>query len=364
MYKLTNYENDIYSQFGEDGIISQIFMEIGTSSPPTCVEFGAGDGVTCSNTAMLWRNNGWEATLIESNEGEYAKLCDNAKSLNVLPLLRHVRSKGEDSLDVLAPGEHDLVVIDVDGDDYWIWKYMESRHRVVCIEFNPTVPPHLSLYQTEGASESMGFGASLAAFDGLALEKGYKFVGATYCNAFFVRDDLAAPFLDYDCNRYSFSTSKDYSYLITDFLGNAVAVGRSLPWGTRIPYAGPRIEGDVVETLEPTRHTMINYITGSEQAIMDDYEERCGNILRWVNGTWVNGPQKNWPNIANPEVSGAREVLKSFLSDPNYPFPICIALSHVSNRRDVRWIQYVAKEHNWSCHREGSVLVLLRRPST
>ena len=38
-----------------------------------------------------------------------------------------------------VPVDVDLVVIDVDGQDYWIWKALEAKPRVVEIEFNTTL---------------------------------------------------------------------------------------------------------------------------------------------------------------------------------------------------------------------------------
>ena len=55
---LSLYEKSLYSQNGEDGVLAKLFQIIPTESK-FCVEFGAFDGVTGSNTYLL-RLQGWE----------------------------------------------------------------------------------------------------------------------------------------------------------------------------------------------------------------------------------------------------------------------------------------------------------------
>ena len=64
------YSNNITSQFGEDGIIKEIFNRIGTKYK-ICVELGAWDGKHFSNTWNLWFNNEWHAILIEADKNKF-----------------------------------------------------------------------------------------------------------------------------------------------------------------------------------------------------------------------------------------------------------------------------------------------------
>ena len=66
---------NVYSQFGEDGLIEATLEKIG---PVTkwCFEFGAADGTFFSNTKRLWEN-GWNAVLIESDAEQYKKLAES-----------------------------------------------------------------------------------------------------------------------------------------------------------------------------------------------------------------------------------------------------------------------------------------------
>ena len=55
------------------------------------------------------------------------------------------------------PSDFDLLVVDVDGCDYWIWKRLENyRPRVVVIEINSTMPPSLHFVQKNDARIFMG----------------------------------------------------------------------------------------------------------------------------------------------------------------------------------------------------------------
>lgn len=51
---LKSFARNEYSQYGEDGIIEEIFRRIGPNELNNfCCEFGAWDGVHLSNTASL-----------------------------------------------------------------------------------------------------------------------------------------------------------------------------------------------------------------------------------------------------------------------------------------------------------------------
>ena len=79
-------------------------------------------------------------------------------------------------------GEIDLLCIDIDNNDYWVWKAIDVIWpRVVVIEYNCSLRPPLSLVvpYNENARWSGGnyFGASLSALVSLGRAKGYRIVG-------------------------------------------------------------------------------------------------------------------------------------------------------------------------------------------
>ena len=92
----------------------------------------------------------------------------------------------------------DLLSIDIDGNDYYIWETISCiQPRVVIVEYNATVPPTIDFCQKYNAKKIWDgtdcFGASLKTLEKLGRKKGYKLVGTCLAgvNAFFVREDIA-----------------------------------------------------------------------------------------------------------------------------------------------------------------------------
>jgi hypothetical protein len=194
---LTLFEMSVFSQNGEDGVLQEIFQRIAASTR-FFVEIGS--SVNESNCLLLADAFGWRGFILEADDGEYRGLSTkyaNSASVRVVQAL--VQPENVDRL--LAnggvPAEFDLLSIDVDGNDYWIWHDLEDfRPRVVVIEYNSSLPSHRNLVQTfDPASQpnlTDTFGASLKALCRLARRKGYGLVHADLSgtNAFFVREDI------------------------------------------------------------------------------------------------------------------------------------------------------------------------------
>ncbi|MCT4553435.1 MAG: hypothetical protein N4A53_02000 [Pelagimonas sp.] len=191
-----------YSQNDEDGILQEIFQRIGTTSR-RFVEFGVGNGLECNSLFLLMQ--GWQGGWMEARKDHISAIAQShqtylaAGQLQLLNTL--VTPDTIDSLlDQLAPDRDlDLLSIDVDFHDYWIWKAVQAhRPRVVMIEYNASWPPPVSVTvpYVPGVkwSGSNYFGASLEALAKLGRDKGYLLVGCCFAgvNAFFVRQDLCA----------------------------------------------------------------------------------------------------------------------------------------------------------------------------
>jgi hypothetical protein len=188
--ELKKYENIITSQWGEDGIIDEIFNRIGEANK-TCVEFGAWNGKHLSNCWNLWHNKGWKSILIEGEEDRVADLKKDLTNFpNVTPVLRFVEIEGKNSLDsildeISQTERIDLISIDIDSDDYAIFESLKRKPRVVIIEYNPTIPPHIDLIQRQG----WNLGNSVSSTYKLAVKKGYKLAYLTYTNLILVAED-------------------------------------------------------------------------------------------------------------------------------------------------------------------------------
>jgi len=237
--KLSDYASDVTSQFGENGVTSHLLDVIGERHR-VCVEFGAGDGLSCSNTAHLWRDQGWKALLVEPDANRYEQLVANTAGYDVITKRAFVTPTGPNSITAMLGEEGisgvDFLSLDVDGDDRQILEALECRPRIICAETNPTVPPHLEIYQTTLGDT---FGASLLAMIRTAAKKNYTFVGATYCNAFFVVAEEAEPFADYETDPAVLFGPGNFTYMVTDFYGRTTLCGQALPWEAKEPYVMP-----------------------------------------------------------------------------------------------------------------------------
>jgi len=190
---LLEHKRDVFSQTGEDGIIAKI-LEVIPENDKWCVEFGAWDGMYLTNTRNLIESQGYSAVLIEADKHKFQNLQKNyAQKDNVITICRFVGFTKEDNLDHIlsatpVPLNFDLLSIDIDGNDYYIWKSIAKyRPKVVVIEFNPTIPTPIGFVQP--ANPSLNQGASLLALVELAKEKGYELVSVLPFNAFFVKQE-------------------------------------------------------------------------------------------------------------------------------------------------------------------------------
>jgi hypothetical protein len=201
----------VFSQADEDGILLYIFSIIGTINK-RCVEIGAGKGVEC-NTANLIINHGWYGLLIDGDKTNIKKgrkyYKTNPHTSLFPPVLEHAWITRENVNQVLESqdfkGEIDLLSIDVDGIDYWIWEAIDIvTPRVVAIEYQDIIGPEKALTipyienfnatkypMTNGMPNYCG--ASLPAMVKLAKKKGYRLVGCNRYgyNAFFIKNSLA-----------------------------------------------------------------------------------------------------------------------------------------------------------------------------
>jgi hypothetical protein len=195
---LAVYAKNVTSQDGEDGIIEHIFSVIGATNR-YCLELGALNGTHHSNTHTLIRDHGWSGLMIEAEEIYFNKLkALYADSPQVVCKNAFVSFEGENSLNVLCkdanlPQDFDLLVLDIDGADYHLWESLtEFKPRLVCIEFNQTIPNEVEFIQSRNMAINQG--SSLRSIAKLAEQKGYALVGTTTCNAFFVQGQLFSKF--------------------------------------------------------------------------------------------------------------------------------------------------------------------------
>jgi hypothetical protein len=191
MKPLLSYARNVTSQAGEDGVLYELFNRIGIQNK-WCCEFGAWDGKHLSNTWLWVEKSEWYSVQIEGGGKKFVELQYRYKDNPKVFCLNDFVTK-ENSLDTLlsktpCPKDLDFLVIDIDGNDYWIWKWLtEYRPRVLLIEFNSTMPPELHFVQEY--NPKVWIGSSLRSLVALGKEKGYELVAALGGNAVFVRQE-------------------------------------------------------------------------------------------------------------------------------------------------------------------------------
>ena len=197
---LNRFEHRAFSQDGSDGILAEIFRRIGEGDR-YFVEFGVGNGLE-NNTALLL-SQGWKGLWIDGDREQVATarttFAAELSSGQLTLLNEFITAENIEQLFQAAgvPGEPTLISIDIDGNDYWVWKAIEQyRPRVFELEYNAVYPPGarwvMEYNPTHVWGQNSYHGASLESLFELGREKGYTLVACSLggINAYFVRDDL------------------------------------------------------------------------------------------------------------------------------------------------------------------------------
>jgi methyltransferase FkbM-like protein len=210
-HKIVPYQNiraagfRAYSQFEEDGIILYVLAMIGFKSRRV-VEMCCGSGIECMATNLIL-NHGFEGLLFDGDNGnvERANAFFRAKKDCLLqsPTVNRAWVTAENVNSLLTDnncgGEIDLLSLDVDGNEYWIWKAINTiqprlvvveTHNIISEDKRLTVPYRPDFDYHKSSSEDFR-SASLLAMVNIGRERGYRLIGAHRhgFNAFFLRND-------------------------------------------------------------------------------------------------------------------------------------------------------------------------------
>lgn len=212
-YQLHGSQNDkitlssagysVFSQFEEDGLILFILAVIGMKSE-RFIEIGSDDGLN-SNCANLALNFGWPGLFIDGNRrsvsrGQYFyKRYPNPFGDKPVFHAGKVTRENINSIVESAGyvGEIDVLSIDIDGNDYWIWDALTVVNpRIVIIETHiiygdkDIIVPYDPDYSFPGRHPQY-HGASPVAMIKLGNRKGYRLIGANKLgfNFIFLRND-------------------------------------------------------------------------------------------------------------------------------------------------------------------------------
>jgi hypothetical protein len=195
-------EFSVFSQWGDDGII-EFLVQYLKIEQKTFIEFGV-ESYLEANTRFLLVNNNWKGLIMDGSEKNIAYVREDEISwkydLTAIPVF-----VTKENINYLISengfgGEIGLLHIDIDGNDYWIWKKISCISPIIVIvEYNSifgcekpwSIPYDEKFYRTNYHHSNLFYGASLLSLCDLAAEKGYYFVGCNSSgnNAYFIRKD-------------------------------------------------------------------------------------------------------------------------------------------------------------------------------
>ena len=187
----------VFSQNGEDGIIYDLVRFL--KPTPYFVSIGGGEGWS-SNTRLWWEVFGWSGVIFEADLTTFNELSLRQKRRKRVTAA-HATVKPETVNALLesnnVPEEFGILDIDIDGQDYWVWKALSEKWRphIICCEYNSDFGNEdlvVEKQDNDVAEMTSTWGASIRALEALGREKGYDLVYAemTGLNAFFLRSDL------------------------------------------------------------------------------------------------------------------------------------------------------------------------------
>ena len=199
---IQDVEFSVFSQFGDDGIIQWLIQNLDIPNK-TFIEFGVED-FSESNSRFLMMNDNWSGFVMDGSELNI-KILKSSYYYWKYNLACKAVFVTKDNINNLIKEqkfqrEVGLLHIDIDGNDYHIWKEIDVIEPIIVIvEFNGVFGKDrpLSIIYDENFIRSSAhysnllFGSSIKSLYELALEKGYSFIGCNSGgnNAYFVRND-------------------------------------------------------------------------------------------------------------------------------------------------------------------------------
>jgi hypothetical protein len=206
---LADAEFRVTSQYGDDGIIEWIVQRL-PGIHPSFVEFGV-ETFAEANMRFLLRNRNWRGLVMDGSRAAMQLLRSQTihwmHDLVAVDAFVTVENINYLIVDNGFGGELGVLSIDIDGNDYWVLDAISCVHPAVIVaEINGafgdlhavTVPYDPAFERMTQHHSGQYFGASVRAMIDLCADKGYTFLGTNSAgvNAFFVRNDVAAPLVE------------------------------------------------------------------------------------------------------------------------------------------------------------------------
>ena len=194
-------DKSVNSQGGEGVVLEKITQELNILKGHI-VDIGSWDGIRHSNVRNLLIK-GWHGLLIEGDTGKVENSIYHYKGYdNINHHNSFVDLDNNNINNILKkfnyPNDFDILNLDIDSFDFWVWKSLISKPKIVCIEHNgniikddKTIP-----YSKDWkySHEYDNYGASAKALFRLGIAKGYDLISASKWNLIFLDNKYSQNF--------------------------------------------------------------------------------------------------------------------------------------------------------------------------
>jgi len=245
--RLCDYEFKIFSQWGDDGIISHIINNVDVKNK-TFIEFGVEDFYE-SNCRYILQSKNWSGFILDGSKKNISKIYNSyfvwKYNLNAKSVFLTTDNINESLSESDFDKDLGILSIDIDGNDYFIFESISYyRPRILIMEYNAcfgkqpvSIPYNKNYIRNEAHSSNLFFGCSLSACCHLARIKGYIFIGSNSAanNAYFLREDVfndkfenADPDLEFRKSSFREGRNNNGSLSLNSFEKNALIL-KGLP---------------------------------------------------------------------------------------------------------------------------------------
>ena len=193
----------VFSQWGEDGLLQYLVSNVKFCNNKF-IEFGVEDYYE-SNTRFLLSNNNWSGLIIDGDSEGINKIKEDTIywASNLIAINQFIT---KDNINEIIKsngfaGNIGILSIDIDGNDFWIFKAIDVvKPDLIIIEYNGifgcdfplSVPYDENFVRSKKHYSNIYYGASIRALNDLAEQKGYSLIASNDAgnNLFFLRKEI------------------------------------------------------------------------------------------------------------------------------------------------------------------------------
>lgn len=191
---LAKKEDIIYSCYDEQRIIDTLVNELSSHVNSYCVDIGAGDGITFSNTYSLFTGRKWKGLCVEPKKDAFVTMAIAHEHVD--SVLINCYATPDNILDILksqnVPKDMGFLSLDIDSYDYFVLEKILTEYTpsIICTEINELFPPPIcfAVNYTSNFDGKGAVGQSISMLKKLLDRHDYSIVWLEYNNTFAVRN--------------------------------------------------------------------------------------------------------------------------------------------------------------------------------